>query len=95
MKTRTRVGDMTNVYRILIGKHDGNRKIRGLKGKWGGYMRRERECVGAAVVTCLMIGSKWLVVVNTAVKLLFTREARNVTGMLSNCQRLKNSAACI
>jgi hypothetical protein len=36
MKTRTRVGDMTNEYRILIGKNDGNRKVMGFKGKWGG-----------------------------------------------------------
>jgi hypothetical protein len=36
MKRRTRVGDMTNAYRILIVKHDGNRNVRGLKGKQGG-----------------------------------------------------------
>jgi hypothetical protein len=56
---------MTNAYRILIGNHNGKRKVRELNGKEGGNMRR--ESVGAAVLTCFMIGSIWLVVVNTAV----------------------------
>ena len=58
--------DMTNAYRILTGMHDGNRKVRGLKGKNGGDMRREREI---EYVCCrrdeLDDWIKWLVVVNT------------------------------
>ena len=49
--------------------------------------------VGAAVVLGDWI--KWLFVTNPAVILLFTRETGIVTGVLSNCQRLKNSAAFI
>jgi hypothetical protein len=83
---------MTNTYRILISNNDGNRKVRELNSKNGGNMRRENA--DTAVLTCFMIGSSWLVVVNTAVN-LFARKAWNFTGVLSNCQRLKDPAACI
>jgi hypothetical protein len=67
MRIITRERDMTNAYRISNGNHDRNRKVRELNGKQGGNMRR--ESVGAAVLTCCMIGSSWLVVVNTAVNM--------------------------
>ena len=62
-----------------------------LRANGGEYEGRECRCCCSDVLDDWI---KWLSVVNRAVNLLFTREAGNVTGMLRNCQRLKNSAAC-
>jgi hypothetical protein len=73
------MGEMTNVYKVLVGKPEGKRPLRRHMHGWEDNIRMDLRKIGWEVMDCILQAQdrdQWWAVVNTVLNLLVPLKVR-------------------